>query len=79
METGKEVLGMKDLNFCLCPQFCLNQKSEMLQVLGSLVFDLFSCYLSSSFTQLPGNCEVVRETPVQVPEMGKHMSTYFMG
>lgn len=50
METGKEVLGMKDLNFCLCPQFCLDQKSEMLQVLGSLVSDLFSYYLSSSFT-----------------------------
>lgn len=51
----------------------------MLQVLGSLVSDLFSYILSSSFTQLPGNCEVVRETPVQVPGMEKHMSIYFMG
>lgn len=56
VETGKEILGMKDLNSCLCPRFYLGQKSAMLEVLGSLVSDLFYLYLSSSSTQLPGHC-----------------------
>lgn len=54
MEPHREVSGMRDLNSCLCPWFYPGQKPGMLQVLWSLVSDLFSYYFSSSFTQLPG-------------------------